>query len=97
MRTRPLRVGAHKFAERLFVHRAGSEFKDGLGRRFLARREAIAIKFEKEYADNKTCTLIAIDERVILHDTGSVLSCKLDNTGALIRELIHRPAECGVE
>ena len=69
MRSRPLRVGAHEFAESLFVHRAGSEFKDGLRRRFLARREAIAIEFEKKYADNKTCTLIAIDEWVILHNT----------------------------
>src|SRR5277367_1176186 len=97
MRSRPLRVGAHKFAESLFIHRAGSEFKDGLGRRFLARREAIAIEFEKEYADNKTRTLIAIDERVILHNTGCVLSRKLDYIVALVGEMVQRPAECGVE
>jgi hypothetical protein len=45
--SRALRVGTHKFAETLLVHPAGGKFKDSLRRRFLARREAIAIEFEK--------------------------------------------------
>ena len=57
-RSRPLRVGTHKFAETLFVHPAGGKFKDGPRRRLLARREAIAIQFEKQYADNKAGALV---------------------------------------
>jgi hypothetical protein len=55
-------------------------------RRFLARREAIAIKFEKKYSDNTTGTLIAVDERVILHDARCVLGRKLDGIGAPVGE-----------
>src|SRR5258706_5857997 len=97
LRFRSLRVGAQKFAESLLVHRAGSEIEDGVRRRFLARREAIAVEFEKEYADNKTRTLVTIDEKVILHNTGCVLCRKLDNIGALVGAMVLRPAERGVE
>jgi len=82
---------------RLTRPRAGSEFKDGLRCRFLARRESVAIKFEKEYADNKTRTLIAIDERVIPDDACCVFYRELDNIGALVVEMVLRSPKRGVE
>jgi hypothetical protein len=96
-RSRPLRIGAHKFAEALFVHRAGGKFKYCLRRRFLAGRETITIEFQKQNADDEPRSLVAVKERVILHDAGCVRSRKLDNIGACVCVVIERTTECGLK
>jgi hypothetical protein len=51
--SRPLRVGAQKFAEALFLQRAAGKLKDSLRRCFLAGREPIAIEFKQSTPTTK--------------------------------------------
>lgn len=60
-------------AEAILIDRAGGKLEDSLRGRFLARREAIAAELQEEYAHDKAGAFVAVDEGVILYDTGRVL------------------------
>lgn len=47
------------------IQGARRQAKNGLGRIFLARGEAIAVELKKQNADHETGSFVAIDERMV--------------------------------
>src|ERR1700722_7106488 len=70
------------------VNSASRKFEDHLRRRFFARSKPVAVEFEEQDTDNEACTLIAIDEGMVLHEAGHVLCGKLDDVRAFICKMV---------
>jgi hypothetical protein len=92
-----LRVGTQESDQPRLVNSAGRKFEDHLCRSFLARNESAAVEFQEQDAYNEACTLVAVDEGMVLHDAGHVLCGKLDDVRALVCQMVLRPSECRPE
>lgn len=76
------RSGLHS-ERRYLVERARCQSHDDLGGICLAGREVEAVEFQEEEANHKPRPLIAIDERMIADNAGSIPSSHFDNVRSL--------------
>ncbi len=80
------------------IQRTRRQFQNGLGRIGLARREAVAIEFEKQNPDDKAGALVAVDERVIAHDARRISRRLIEQVGCIRIGLnLLRPGEGGLQ
>jgi len=92
-----LHMRSKKSAVPLFIECSCSELKYGLRSSLLAREKAIAIEFKEQNSEHKSGPLVAIDEGMVLYNSGRVHRRKHDPIGACVREVIHWPAQGGVK
>jgi len=64
-----------------FVEGACRKVQDGLSSVFLVCIEVEAVKFEEQHTDNKTSSLVAVDERMVADNTGCVKGGHCDDVG----------------
>ena len=81
-----------------FIEGPIRELQNRLCSIFLARGKAIAVEFEKQDAHYEASTLVAIDERVIAHNTCRIGRRHIDHVRALgIGILLLRAGQCRLQ
>ena len=68
----PLRILPLPRRVTTFIERACGQGHDSLGSVFLAGFECEAVEFEEKDADHKSRPLVAIDKRMVAHNSGCI-------------------------